>query len=328
MDTIAQPMIAPLARFLDWSAIQFVALMKPDNVTDPRLEEAIQFLKSPAFAPAESPPAEVELDGSSRFHFPTPQPCDIAENNIVHGRLYRCPGHWQQRPAIILLHGWGDSANYRVRFPLIARRCNRAGINAATLVAPYHFQRRPRQRGTFDGGDCVLWAKRAAQAIAEIRAMTRWLLNEGCPAVALWGVSMGAVHAGMTACLDARPAGVVMASPAVRCNPWVEQRAVRRRICARLPIVRELCEKMNQTAMDLTTTRPAIPTERILLVEGMHDLICPREDVEDLWQSWGQPNIWRLPHGHVSICCGGVPGLTGKVLRWLTPRMHSRQPSC
>ena len=224
---------------------------------------------------------------------------------------------------IILLPGWNDSASYQLRFPLLARRCNRAGFNVATLVAPYHFQRCPPQRAAFDTGDCLFWAERAAQAIAEIRALTGWLLREGCPAVALWGYSMGAGDAGMMACHDARLAAVVMASPAVRFRPWVEQRAVRPRIRGRLESIRELCERMNLTAMNLTMIQPAIARENILLIEGIHDLICSKEDIEDLWQSWGQPDIWRLPHGHVSVCCGGVPGLPGRVLRWLSPRLNA-----
>jgi len=34
---------------------------------------------------------------------------------------------------------------------------------------------------------------------------------------------------------------------------------------------------------------------------------------------WGKPEIWRLPHGHISWM--GAPGLTGRVLRWLSPRL-------
>ena len=142
-------MIAPLAKLMDWSAIQAVALMMPANAfgRNPRLEEAIEFLKGPDFIPPDSQPAQVEFNGPLHFRFPTPQPCDFTENNVVHGRLYRCPERWQERPVIILLHGWGDSAAYQFKFPLLARRCNRAGFNVATLVAPYHFQRRPRRRG-------------------------------------------------------------------------------------------------------------------------------------------------------------------------------------
>jgi hypothetical protein len=63
------------------------------------------------------------------------------------------------------------------------------------------------------------------------------------------------------------------------------------------------CEALNGTPLNLTTTLPVIPKEKILLIEGSHDdAICPKDDTEDLWQSWGQPDIWRLPHGHVGVC--------------------------
>ena len=82
----------------------------------------------------------------------------------------------------------------------------------------------------------------------------------------------------------------------------------------------QLLEKVNLTPLNLTRIHPVIPGENILLIEGIHDLMCPKADIEDLWQTWGQPDIWRLPHGHVGVCCGGVPGLPGRVLRWLALR--------
>jgi pimeloyl-ACP methyl ester carboxylesterase len=321
-------LIAPLAKLMDWSAIQTVVLMTPADACDPRLEEALQFLNGPDFVPKDSQPAQVEFNGSLHFRFPTPRPCEFAENNVVHGRLYRCRERWRERPVIILLPGWNDSASYQVRFPLIARRYNRAGLNVATLVAPYHFQRRPSQHGAFDGGDLLLLAERTAQGIAEIRALTGWLLREGCPAVALWGYSAGAGDAAMAVCHDARLAAAVLASPAVRFRPWVEQRAVRPRIRGRLQSARARCERMNLTPMNLTMIQPAIPREKILLIEGIHDLICSKDDIEDLWQSWGQPDIWRLPHGHVAVCCGFVPGLPGRVLNWLWPRLNKSVVAC
>jgi pimeloyl-ACP methyl ester carboxylesterase len=313
-------MIAPLAKLMDWSAIQVTTLMMPANEHNPRLEEALQFLKSPDFVSTDSQPAQVEFNGPLHFRFPTPRPCEFTENNVVHGRLYRCPKRWQERPVIILLPGYNDSASYQLRFPLLARRCNRAGFNVATLVPPYHFQRCPPQHAAFDVRDMLLWAERTAQGIAEIRASTGWLLGEGCPAVALWGYSAGASDAGLTACHDARLAAVVMASPRVRLRPLEEQLAIRPRIRTGLQSARELCERMNQTALNLTMTRPAIARERILLIEGIHDLLCLKDSIEDLWQSWGQPDIWRLPTGHVAVCCGGVPGLPRRVLCWLAPR--------
>jgi hypothetical protein len=89
-----------------------------------------------------------------------------------------------------------------------------------------------------------------------------------------------------------------------------------------LPRTGQLCEKLNLTPLNLTRTQPVIPAKNILLIEGIYDLMCPKDDIEDLWQSWKQPDIWRLPYGHTGVCCGLVPGLNGRILRWLAPRLN------
>jgi pimeloyl-ACP methyl ester carboxylesterase len=303
-----------------------VALTSSADAFDrnPRLDEALQFLNGPDFIPAQSQPVQVEFNGPLDFHFPTPRPSEFPENNMVHGRFYRCGERWQEKPVVILLHGAGDPLTYNFLFPRVSRRCHQAGFNAATLVAPYQLRRRPRQLGGARGySDCLQFAEGTAQAIAEIRAFTGWLLAQGCPAVALWGYSQGAWYAGMTACRDERLTSVVLGAPCAYMRPWVAERAFVPRIHKRLPEGRKLCESLNLTPMNLTLAPPVIPGKNILLIEGIHELICPKDDVEDLWQSWGQPDIWRLPHGHVGVCCGLVPGLNGRVLRWLAPRLNA-----
>ena len=78
---------------------------------------------------------------------------------------------------------------------------------------------------------------------------------------------------------------------------------------------------MDTTRLNLILSTPVIPKENILLIEGIHDLFAGRQPIEDLWQKWEQPEIWRLPHGHVSALF--VPGLTGRILRWLAPRLEA-----
>jgi len=321
-------MIAPLAKFIDWSAIQVLTLRRrPFDGRNPRLEEALEFLKGPDFIPAESQPARVEFnpdESGLHFRFPTPRPGAFTENNIVHGRLYRCAERWQERPVIVLLHGGGNSIiSHRVLFPLIARQCNRAGFNAATLEAPFHYQRRPRQSGALTWPDYLREAEATAQAIAEIRALTGWLLREGCPGVALWGNSYGGWLAGLAACRDERLTAVVLNTPGVRKNTSFAELIFRRRVREALRGQRLAAEMLNLTALNLTTAQPAIPKENILLVEAIHDLFVPKEFIEELWQAWGRPDIWRLPHGHISVSLKGAPGLTGRVLRWLAPRLNA-----
>jgi hypothetical protein len=108
--------------------------------------------------------------------------------------------------------------------------------------------------------------------------------------------------------------------PAVRMNLSVEQ-IIWRRIREAWQGQRAALEALNLTPFNLTLARPAIPKDSILLIESIHDLRVPKEAIEDLWQAWGRPDIWRLPHGHVSWM--GAPGLTGRVLRWLAPRLET-----
>jgi dienelactone hydrolase len=324
-------MIAPLAKFIDWLYIQksFGRIPSIDG-RSLRLEEALQFLRGADFIPAESQPARVEFNPDKsglHFRFSTPRPSAFAENNVVYGRFYRCAGSWHERPTIIFLHGGNmmrggnDGIGYRFRQPLTADCCNRAGFNAATVELPYHFQRYPRQQGALNNLNYLRLAQAAAQAVAEIRAMIGWLLVEGCPAVALWGTSMGGRLAGLTVCHDNRLAGVVMAVPGVRSNRSFAEQIIWRRV---RETVQRLCvedEKLDMTSLNLAMIQPAIPKENILLIEAVHDLFTPKEPIEELWQTWGRPDIWRLSHGHISKSL--VPGLTGRVLRWLEPRLNN-----
>jgi len=315
-------MIAPLAQFIDWYALQVAAMLPSFRKCakgDSKLTEAIAFLNGPNFIPAESNPADLEFTSNIHFKFPSPRPCEFAENNIVHGRLYRRGKDWAKFPTIILLHGGGDFWNHRYRFPLTVPAIHLAGFNAATLAAPYHFRRRVRPIVAFHH---LRVAEAFGQGVAEIRALTGWLLNQGCPAIALFGISLGGWLAGLAATRDSRLKAIVLAVPGVRRDYratrgegvlWTPMRkALEKQKAAR--------EALDQTPMNLTLSQPVIPKEDVLLIQGRYDLLVEAEQTEELWQKWGQPEIWRLPHGHVSWMF--APGINGRVLDWLTPRVE------
>lgn len=316
-------MIAPVAKFIDWYALQVAAMLPSIRKCargDSKLTEAIEFLNGPNFIPAESNPADLEFKSKIHFKFPSPRPCEFAENNIVHGRLYRRAKDWQKFPTLILLHGGSDSLNYWYRFPQMVPAIHRAGFNAATLVAPCHFQRRVRRIEAFDH---LRVAEAFGQAVAEIRALTGWLLDQGCPSVGLFGFSLGGWLAGLAATRDARLKAIILAVPGVRrnyratrgeCVLWAPMRkALEKQQTAR--------EALDQTPMNLTLSRPVIPMENILLIQGRYDLFVEAAQTDELWQKWQQPEIWRLPHGHISWML--APGLTGRVLDWLAPRLKA-----
>jgi hypothetical protein len=313
-------MIAPLAQFIDWSALQLAyAVVGLRHVPRPKwkLEQALEFLNGPDFMPAASDPARIEFDAPQHFIFPTPRPGKVEENNTVYGRLYRCAERWHERPVIILLDGY-PAVGYYSAFPWLARRFNRAGFNVAALVAPYDLQRRPRRSIE---ENCLEFARTMAQNVAEIRALIGWLLDEGCPSVGLLSFSFGGWAAGLTACGDGRIAAVVLTMPAVAFRMFSARPVVWRRVRASLQALRPAQEAMDSTRLNLILSTPLVPKENILLIEGVYDLFGDPQRIEDLWQKWDQPEIWRLPHGHVSALF--EPGLTGRVLRWLSPRLEA-----
>jgi pimeloyl-ACP methyl ester carboxylesterase len=304
-----------VAKLLDWYLLKFVTLRwPPNNSRDPQIDDALQFLRGPDFRPTAIPPAQVQFIGPLDFTFPTPRPGESTANNTVHGRLYRAAEPWQKRPAIILLHGWRDSF-HQSRHARIARQCNRAGYNVTTYVAPHHFQRDAGQLGKLNYLE-VAYA--IAQAIAEVRALTGWLLAAGCPSVTVWGFSMGGWLAGLTAGCEPRLHSVILNMPVVRLDPTLVKLFVRRDVPDSTPSRPAEFAALNQTAWNLTTMPPVIPKENILLVESIHDLIIPKESVEALWRAWQQPEIWRLRHGHVSWLF--VPGFTRRALNWLASK--------
>jgi hypothetical protein len=175
-------MIAPLAKCIDWSALQLAYVVAPlRHAPRPKwkLEEALEFLNGSDFIPAASNAAQIEFDGPRHFKFPTPRPGQVEENNIVYGRLDRCAERWQERPAIILLDGFPPIGSHTA-FPWLARRVNRAGFNVAALVAPYNLQRRPRRPIE---ENCLEFARTMAQNVAEVRALIGCLMKVAHP----WG---------------------------------------------------------------------------------------------------------------------------------------------
>jgi len=83
-------MIAPLAKFVDWSVLQIGGAMLLQSIwqefineRDLKLEQVIQFLNGPDFIPAESKPTELEFTSKIHFKLSSPRPCEFAENNIV-----------------------------------------------------------------------------------------------------------------------------------------------------------------------------------------------------------------------------------------------------
>lgn len=319
-------MFALLAKPLDWLAIQ-LARLSVHSGTQPANQwaEAGRLLHDSDFlCDGVGAPADLAFLGDRHFRFSSPIASRWGQNNTVYGRLHVAAQRWQQRPAVVLLHGWNAEAGYRILFPWLAWRLSRMGVNAAMFELPYHSQRKPRGRDAIDNfisDDLLHVAQAAHQSIADARALIAWLKQQGCPRVGLWGISLGAWLGGLLVCADARLDFAVLMTPVARMD----------RVIAELDFCKPIRDSLRgaDLALDplnLVTYRPKLAPGDILLVASEHDLFAPIETVEELWIAWGRPQLWRPRHGHISVLMSAP--VMERTMNWIARKAIGADLNC
>jgi dienelactone hydrolase len=287
-------------RSLDWCVIQVAArhvkrLATPTDgpATLNRVLGERDFFRHSVGSGIDLVPAD---DGS--FAYPSPIISPFPENNTVFGRFFRAGDNWRRYPTAILLHGWNASWLYRHTMPWLARRLVAANLNAAMIELPYHMQRRPRHPRSADFLSADLAATRdsASQALADIRALLDWFCGQGVPRVGVWGFSLGAWLAGLLARYDSRLGFAVLTTPMTCIDRAIQELAF-------FEPVRKSRSRLDVDIgwLNLASQPARIDRSNILLMASQYDLFVPPDTVEELWHAWNRPEIWRLPHGHISL---------------------------
>jgi dienelactone hydrolase len=299
-------MRAFVCQSLDWCAIQLATRYVQHAAAHPSGQALPdRVLGNQHFCPdSNSPRIELIPKPNGAFSFPSTINSAFQENNTVFGRLFRADEEWAGYPAVILLHGWNASLCYRHTQPRLARRLVRSHVNVAMIELPYHMQRRPaRPKGVdFLSGDLVATLQAAKQALADLRALLDWLFDQGVPKVGLWGFSLGAWLAGLMARFDPRLHFAVLTTPMARIDRAMNELA----FCE--PIRQSMSRvEVDLSWLNLASEPPCMNPSNILLMASQYDRFAPPETVEELWRAWVGTEIWRLPHGHISILASPAP---------------------
>lgn len=292
--------------------------MQPKTgIHPPNLAEARELLCRSDFFPA-TPKAPTDLKWVSKtdFQFTSSIGSRWPENNVVRGKLLRCGEDWKTKPTVILIHGWNDEVGYMFRQPYQARLLLRAGLNAAMLEMPFHVQRRPKGRGAVVdilSEDLLSNMLAVRQGFSDVRALLSWLEAEGCSRVGLWGASLGGWFSGLVSCHDERVRFAALTTPASRMDQVIND----------LPFCAPVRQSLNGGSLpfdklNLRSHRPKVPLEKILIVEGEDDLFISKNGIEEFWEAWGKPEIWRLRHAHIT----GIfwPPVIQRTVRWIEER--------
>lgn len=293
-------MFTALKKRIDRAAIDIAARSLPPGIPSAnRTNQAKELLSNEKLLRPAGETGRLQFNGPQEFQFQSAVKTNHARNDVVYGRLFRTGSAWASRPTVILVHGWNAELHYLYILPRLARALNQAGMNAAQLELPYHMHRRPTERNgmrDFISDDLPGMLQATRQAISDIDSLGRWVAAQGCPAVGVWGFSLGAWLAGLYICESRFASAAVLTTPVSNLARGV----------AELSFCHPIRSSLNGMDLDLgrlnlQRKRPQIPVKAIEVVQSIYDLFVPEETYLELAQAWNLQDWTKEPHGHISV---------------------------
>lgn len=290
--------------------------IRREGASDP-----VSFFKNPGHVPkiAFYDPVKRRRYNILKFKFESPVYSLYKANKTVYGRYYERHGE-PDAPLLVLLHGWRMDSY--MLFDKFARLFIHEGFNVAMPDLPYHMKRTPG--GSFAGehtfkDDAIHTMATFRQAIFDIMSIINWSNEKrSSRAIAVMGVSFGALLTGLLTCLEPSVDLSVMVAPPVDLGAMFASSRLGRIFEKENPrgerMLRLYKETLNKVA--LQNLKPLLPPERIFIAEGRFDGMVPPELIENLWHAWGHPCIRRYDHGHLSVIMLNAD-LDEDILEWL-----------
>lgn len=223
-------------------------------------------------------------------------------NRTAHAVVLRHKG--PPRPWVVCLHGLGtgipaaDIPGFRVR-----HLHHSMGFNVVLPTLPRHGPRGPGRLGaqtvlSYDHAEAVI---AVAQAVWDVRRIVDWIRRDaGAQGVAVHGVSLGGLVAGLLASLGDEFEAVIAGIPVVNIPdlfrahlPW----RVRRRPWL-ADVLGDTAAEVHRVISPLAVA-PEIPADRLYLYAGVGDRMVPTSQAVSLARHWeGGSTLW-FPGDHI-----------------------------
>lgn len=250
--------------------------------------------------------AQVLLTRSSgvrRFEFDSTPPFGQPHDRVARGRLSAPAG--RARGAALLVPGaltgapWTSAERLYTRVEQVFAA---AGLAAARLELPLHESRTPA--GEISGhemfqGDLFTYLRALAQAVRDVRALSRWL-NQEYGSAGVWGLSLGALIGMLAAEREGQLAWAVLSQPPIRAD-----------VAWRSPFSAPMRGHMESSGVTRTeierllcalepSAPPALNGSRILIQAGRWDRLAA-EGAEALAARWPGAELRIYDGAHISM---------------------------
>lgn len=248
--------------------------------------------------------AEAKGEKLLRFQFPSAYISPHTHNNTVFGLADLRP-KGETKASLIFLHG--HMMTRATLFPMIwySRKVVTEGYDIYYMSLPYHMKRTPPK--SYSGqhslnSDIAGTALTFMQGVRDVRSLVRWISQEKNSPVAIAGISLGAYTACMTAVVEPHLRAVIslLGGASLARIPWDGYQGGKiRRQLQEGGITLEQLERY-WSLISPGNFKPAISSDRVLMIGGQYDEIVTPNNVEALWNAWDRPKICWYPCGHIT----------------------------
>jgi cephalosporin-C deacetylase-like acetyl esterase len=284
-----------------------------------------------------------EKDGVKLFElrYKSPVNSPYPKNNEVYSWYIESP---EKKNAVVFLHGWkvGDISRWLFFGSLLAKR----GISVLLLELPYHMHRRPggRRNGElFIVPDAVRTFNSYEQTVLDARKGIDFLQERGFFKIGLVGASVGSMCGVIVHALDKRikKSILIISGGDIEMLKWrspatVEVRKDHRSIgvthgvCIRNrryfdSFINKIKKGKHPTEVqaevacyyfDPLAFAPLINRNNVLMLNGLFDMIIPKQSTLKLWRALNKPRLVWYPLSHFSIYLA-FPAIIKRITRFL-----------
>ncbi len=207
----------------------------------------------------------------------------------------------QPRPWLVCVHGAEMArATLDVKFFRAEYMHRVMGLNVVLPVLPLHGPRRKGTDARFPTVDVLDNVHGLAQGVWDLRRVLSWVRTQEPTGLGLMGFSLGGYTTALVAGFESDLDCVIAGGPATD-FPTLMQRSTPQtlREDPRFLTLMEKSSRLHHVVSPLSIT-PKTTRDRLFIFAGLADRLAhPIEQVVDLWDHWGKPEILWHGGGHL-----------------------------
>lgn len=226
------------------------------------------------------------------------------ENNRINVRHFRIRNWNRNLPCVIMINGL--HVNETTYFDWWCWRFAAWGMSSILFDIPYHIRRTPN--GSFAGeylvnADSAWTMLSLKQSYLDVYSIANWLKANGTGEIGTFGVSFGALMAGLYVCNAQNADFAIMGMPPMDALDTLgkisfgdEVRELERRGMKTVMTDERIPRVFNMSLMT-----PNVDTDKIFIGMGIYDHLVEPEHVEQTAEKWGGLKwLMKYPAGHIN----------------------------